>query len=68
MPIFVFWAKNVQIFKFGPRPPPGFSENYQIGLFTDSDTIMKDTLDIPACIAAINYLLISMLINIKGNI
>ena len=29
---------------------------------TDSDAITKDTQDIPACIAAIKYLLISRLI------
>ena len=37
-------------------------------LFTDSDTIMKGTLHIPACIAAINHLLNSGVINIKDNI
>ena len=39
-----------------------------IDLFTDSDVTMRDTLDIPAYISSINHLLISRVINAKGNI
>ena len=45
-----------------------FSHFLPIDLFTDSDTIMKDIMDIPAYIAAVKHLLISRVINIKGDI
>ena len=45
-----------------------FQKMVEMDLITDSDTIMNYTQDISAYIVSIKYLLISRVINIKGNI
>ena len=54
--IFRCWYSRISIIR-GPL------ERSTIDLFMDSDTFMKDTVDIPVCFASNNHLLISGVIN-----